>query len=125
MIQPSPSDKARPVRGWVHSGIGMALSGVTLNVCSFLLVLYAATEEPFFIFSGFDLIFFFALGPALIAGIGAWSFSCVTTLASKGRRWLVLIVPIVLWEALNLIYLAFSVYGYWTDMTHPSIGPWS
>lgn len=125
MLEPLPPPRPRPVRDWLQTGVGIVLSGIALNVCSLMLVLYAASEEPFFIFSWVDVIGFFALAPALMVALFVWSIVSVATLAFTLKRWAVLLAPpIVLWETLNLLFLGFSVYGYWADMTHPSFGPW-
>lgn len=125
MLEPLPPPRPRPVRDWLQSGVGIVLSGIALNVCSLVLVLYAASEEPFFIFSWVDVIAFFALAPALMVALFVWSIVSVATLAFTIKRWALLpALPIVLWETLNLLFLGLSVYGYWADMTHPSVGPW-
>lgn len=109
-----------------RSLLQLAASGVLLSALSFPLVLYAAREEPFFVFRWSDLVLIMGLGTLVCATFVGWGVACVRGYRRTARRGALaklLVCSSVLWTAINLFYLGTAIYGYPQDLTNPNFGP--
>jgi hypothetical protein len=102
----------------------LGASGFALSSASFLVVLFTASEEPFFVFRWSELVLVVGLGGGVLVLFVLWALACVREFRHSPRRsalGTVLVSACLLWTALNLFYLGESVYGYGQDMTDPRL----
>ena len=93
-----------------------------MSLLSFVLLLFTASEEPFFVFRWSELGLVVGVGGVVFVLFGIWAVACVREFRRSPRRSALgkgLVSACVLWAALNLFYLGSSVYGYGQDLTNP------
>lgn len=120
------ADAAESAAGVEHSRYRLVSSGLVLSALSFALVLYAAGEEPFFVFRWCDLALNVLAGAVVFVLFATWAVLCVRKFRAPpvSTRRTLFACACVLWTAINLFYLGGMIYGYGQDMTHPQFGPW-
>lgn len=115
------SGEAASVRA-AGSKYELAVGGAVLSALSFLVVFYAAAEEPFLVFRWSDFALNVGLGTVIFVAFASWGVACVRSFRRSPRRSLgtvLLVCACALWTAMNLFYLGNVIYGYRQDMTNP------
>jgi hypothetical protein len=94
-------------------------SGLSLSTLSFAVVVYAASEEPFFSIQWLDVIVIFGLGGVVFASFLIWIASCAYAYLRTPRKAPVvslLLCACIVCTGLNLFYLGESAYRYVQDL---------
>lgn len=99
-------------------------SGLALSAVSFTILVYMASEEPFFAFRSSDCLLIVGGGSVVCALFVVWAGACVRHLRRSARpRGIIALysTACVLWTVLNLFYVGSMIYGYRQDLTNPRL----